>query len=56
MKKYSKLIGLVIGLIISVGGIYGVNLEFLNAPGVQAAILTIVPMFTTWVAPANAPV
>ena len=54
MGKYSKVIGAVVGLIVSFGAIHGFNLEFLQDPAVQGAVVTIVTMITSFVAPANA--
>ena len=53
MKKYSKLIGAVIGIIISVAGVYGLNFEFLADPLVQQAIVGLGSLLGLWVAPAN---
>ena len=54
MKKYSKLIGAVIGIIISFAGVYGLNFEFLADPVVQQAVVGLGSLIGLWAAPANA--
>jgi len=53
MKKYSKLIGAVIGIIISFAGVYGLNFEFLADPIVQQAVVGLGSLIGLWAAPAN---
>ena len=53
MKKYSKLIGSVIGALLGIAAAFGLEVEAFT-PEVQASLIVVMTAIATFIAPANA--
>jgi hypothetical protein len=52
MKKYSKLIGSVIGALLGIGAAFGINIEAFT-PEFQASLIVVLTAIGTYISPAN---
>ena len=53
MKKYSKLIGSVIGALLGIGAAFGINVEAFT-PEFQESLIVVLTAIGTYISPANA--
>jgi hypothetical protein len=53
MKKYSKLVGSVVGALVGIAAAFGLNVEAFT-PEVQASLIVVLTAIGTFMAPANA--
>jgi len=54
MKKYSKIIGMVVGLAIGAAVNFGLLPDSMNGPEIQTAVLGLLSAIGVYAAPANA--
>lgn len=53
MTKFNKLWGGLVGVLVALGGVWGLDLEWLNDPKIQTTVFTILTLLGVVVAPAN---